>query len=44
MSNANPIDELVTMVSTLRSFEAAQRTLTSIDQTSEKLTTAAQNA
>jgi flagellar basal body rod protein FlgG len=44
MSNANPIDELVAMVSTLRSYEAAQRTLTSIDQTSEKLTTAAQNA
>ena len=44
MSNANPIEELVAMITTLRSFEAARQTLTGMDKTSEKLAQAAQNA
>ncbi len=44
MSNANPIDELVAMITTLRSFEAARQTLTNIDETSEKLADAAQTS
>lgn len=42
-ANVNPVDELVTMIATLRSFEAAQRTLTAFDDTTEQLTKAAQN-
>ena len=43
-SNINPVDELVTMIATLRSFEAAQRTLTAFDDTTEQLAKAAQNS
>lgn len=36
-SNTSAIDELVAMISTLRSFEAAQRTVRSIDQSLDEL-------
>jgi len=42
-SNTNPIDELVSMITTLRSFETAQRSLASLADTTDMLTRAAQN-
>jgi flagellar basal body rod protein FlgG len=36
-SNANPIDEMVSMITTLRGFEASQRVLRSIDENLDRL-------
>lgn len=41
-SNTNAVDELVAMITTLRSFEASQRVVQTIDQSLEQTTTMAQ--
>ena len=43
-SNTNAVDELVTMITTLRSYEAAQRVLRSIDQSYAQLNEAARKS
>jgi len=40
-SNTNPVDELVSMIATLRNFEASQRALRSIDESLEQMSRAA---
>lgn len=43
-SNANAIDEMVSMIATLRNFEAAQRALRQMSEITEQLTQAAQTS
>jgi len=40
-SNTDPVEEMVNMIATLRSFEAAQRVLRSMSDTTEQMATAA---